>query len=55
MAGVVTNHTTEATDRLRDVQERLRAELERYPHIADLFLEWLSVRYGTREAQCQTK
>jgi hypothetical protein len=43
-------------DRLIEVQDRLRAEFERCPEVADLIFEWLSLRFGVpRERLCQTK
>ena len=43
-------------DRLVEVQNRLRAEFDRYPEIADLIFEWLCLGFGVpRERLCQKK
>lgn len=46
----------ERTERLIELQQRLRVEFERYPEIADLIFEWLSLRFNVpRERLCRKK
>lgn len=56
MSKVVMSPSIERNDGLGEVQNRLQAEFERYPEIADLIFEWLSLRFGVpQERLCRKK